>query len=190
MRPLWPLLVLALAAGCRSAPDCTEFQGQPVDPVLLAFLSRARAAHHAADLAESRSDRPRAIDVLREVSDGPLPAGQASEAAEVREVLADTLARLADLQSQQGNHEEALRRIDRGLTLVPTPTYFRGHLYEVRGLAEERLAARLQAQGDATGAVAAKERAFSALEAAMKLQASVIEQSASSKRDAPPAASH
>jgi len=99
------------------------------------------------------------------------------------------LARLADLQSQQGAHDDALRRIDRGLALVPTPTYFRGHLYEVRGLAEERLAARLQAQGDAPGAAAAKERAFSALEAAMKLQASVIERSARTQRDAPTAPS-
>jgi tetratricopeptide (TPR) repeat protein len=185
MRLLGLLLVLVLAAGCRNSPDCTESQERPVDPVLLAFLSRARAAHHAADLAESQADRPRAINVLREISDGSLPAGQASEAAEVREVLADTLARLADLQSEQGDHDDALRRIDRGLSLVPTPTYFRGHLYEVRGLAEERLAARLQARGDAPGAAAAKERALSALEAAMKLQASVIEQSARTKPGAP-----
>ncbi len=177
MRGLRLLAVLALGAACSrgSGRDCAELaQERPVDPTLLAFLSRARAAHHAADAAELNRDPARALRLLGEVSAGPLPPGTAAQAPEVREVLADTLARQADLTSQAGAHDDAEQLIDRGLELVPTPTYFRGHLYEIRGLSEERRAAALQTAGDTAGAELARARALDALERAMKIQASVI----------------
>jgi hypothetical protein len=64
---------------------------------------------------------------------------------------------------------------------VPTPTYFRGHLFEVRGLVEERNAARLERAGDAAQAAQAKARALEAFEAAMKIQAEVIGKGADPK---------
>ncbi len=111
----------------------------PVDPALLAFLSRARSAHHRADLHED--ERPqRAAKALEELIDGPLPEG-GTMLPEVREVLADTHARLADLESRFGKYDAARQHIHRGLELAQEISYFRGHLFEVRGLVAERLAA-------------------------------------------------
>jgi hypothetical protein len=149
-----------------------------VDATLLAFLSRARAAHHLADQAEAAHDLRRAVQNLTQVTDGPLPPGSAAQAPEVREVLADTLARLADLASQLGDNEAAERHLGRGLGLVPTPTYFRGHLFEVRGLVEERNASELERRGETAQAAQAKARALEALETAMMIQAEVIQKRA------------
>jgi hypothetical protein len=140
----------------------------------MAFLSRARAAHHIADQAEASSDLGGAVRALGEVSAGPVPGSTQHPAAEVREVLADTLAREADLVSRSGDDERAGGLIERGLGLVPTPTYFRGHLFEVRGLLEERRSARLKERGDLDGSAAARARALDALDTAMKIQAEVI----------------
>jgi tetratricopeptide (TPR) repeat protein len=160
---LWlGIVALGIAIGashatCKEVDDSTAPRASavPVDPALLAFLSRARAAHHRADLLEE--NRPRAaVEVLEAFLDGPLPQGGTS-LAEVREVLADTYARTADLRSQIGDYATATLHVARGLELAPEASYLRGHLFEVRGLVEERLAGakrqqaqRLLATADAT----------------------------------------
>jgi hypothetical protein len=176
-------LGLTLLGGCsreRDSAACGERDAErPVDSRLLAFLSRARAAHHLADAAEAAHELTRAMAPLMEVVTG---AGKDLDAPEVREVLADTFARLADLESQGGDPIRARGHIEQGLALVPTPTYFRGHLYEILGLVEERRAATLKATGDLPGAVRAEEAALEALETAMKIQAQVIDGTAPPKR--------
>jgi hypothetical protein len=171
--------LLALSAGCskRAEPErCPELQGDaPVDPALLAFLSRARAAHHRADVPEGRGDLPGAIRELEALLQGPLLPGNAPES---REVLADTRARLADLRSRGGDFDRAEADIAEGLRLVPETSYFRGHLFEVRGLSEERRSKALSSAGDAANAELAKNRALAAFQEAMAIQAAVIERSA------------
>jgi tetratricopeptide (TPR) repeat protein len=171
--------LLALPAGCskRSEPErCPEvLGGTPVDPALLAFLSRARAAHHRADVPEQRGDLPGAIRELEALLQGPLLSGNAPES---REVLADTRARLADLRSRGGDYDRAEADIAEGLRLVPETSYFRGHLLEVRGLSEERRSKALASTGDAANAERAKNRALTAFQEAMEIQATVIERSA------------
>jgi tetratricopeptide (TPR) repeat protein len=178
------LLVAALLAlgGCsraeRRSPCQESDTARPVDQPLLAFLCRARAAHHLADQAEAARDLPGAVRALIVVVDGPLPHEEPN-APEVREVLADTLARIADYESQLGDFDAAAGHVARGLERIPpTPTYFRGHLYEVKGLVEERRADALRARGDNAAAEQAKTKALDALETAMKIQAEVIEASA------------
>lgn len=169
------LLSVAACARAREPAPCAEADaGRPVDPALLAFLSRARSAHHLADQAEATADLERAAKALADVVDGPLPGVASDPAPEVREVLADTLARQANLLSQRGDDARASELVERGLGLVPTPTYFRGHLFEVRGLLEERRSARLKERGDLDGSAAARARALDALDTAMKIQAEVI----------------
>lgn len=169
--------VAALACSRREpCPDVDEHP--PVDTELLAFLSRARAAHHAADRAEEREDTASAVRLLRDVASGPFPGGAAERTPEVREVLADTLARLADLESRRGNFDDARAAVERGLELAREPSYFRGHLYEVSGLMWERKSLALRARGDESGAKDASRRAFEQLETAMKIQAQVIAGSA------------
>jgi tetratricopeptide (TPR) repeat protein len=158
-------------AAIATCPDLDA--GRPVDPVLLAFLGRARAAHHAADAHEQGGDLPAAAKSLEALLAGPLPGGSPPP-AEAREVLADARARLADLQSRLGNFDAALREIERGLTGVPQTSYFRGHLFEVRGLVEERRSKALRESGDQAGAEQARQRALEAFEESMRIQAEVI----------------
>lgn len=187
----YPFAVLWLALACaalvggvscaRSEPTaavCGDTDaGTPVDPKLLAFLSRARSAHHLADQAELSENLERASEVLRGLVTGPVPGGDAKNAApEVREVLADTFARIAELESQRGNFDQASKDIDAGLALARETTYFRGHLFEVRGVVEERRSKSLADAGKETEAAAAKKRALDAFEESMAIQAEVIKQ--------------
>lgn len=175
-------IALLLVLACARAPDaerCSDGDaGRPIDTTLLAFLSRARAAHHAADQAEASGNLAQAAELLDAVVTGPLPPGSGANAPEVREVLADTLARTADLKSRASQFDPALADVQRGLQYVPSPNYFQGHLYEVRGLVEERRSAALQQAGDPAGASSARARSLAALETAMKIQSGVIRSAA------------
>jgi hypothetical protein len=144
-----------------------------VDPGLVAYLSRARAAHHVADEHEARGDLSAAALELDRLVTAPRPA-RAEVYAEVDEVLADTHARLADLRSRLSDFDTAARHVQVGLAIARSPTYFRGHLFEVLGLVNERRSAALKSRGDMAGAEAARRRALDAFEQAMKIQDSVI----------------
>lgn len=161
--------------------DCT-CAGEPVvDAALLAFLSKARAVHHEADLAELANDVPKAIAALERLLAGSRPARGAALPPEAAEVLADTHARLADLRSRVGAFAAAQRDVDDGLALAQKPTHFRGHLFEVRGVVHERQAKALEASGDAAGAARAKASAVDAFEAAIKIQDQVIDEALSGR---------
>jgi len=180
---LW--LVGVMLLGCterQTSPDAPPPSSSaesppPIDPALLAFLSRARAAHHRADAFEEKNQLPRALEELGRILDGPRPHA-AQPYVEVGEVLADTRARMADLRSRLGDHDAALRDVEAGLQLAPGQTYFRGHLFEVRGLVEERRAKALSKAGDAEAAEQARERALAAFEQAMRIQEKVIRKAA------------
>jgi len=173
-------LVFSVACARRQAPPpprCeTADAGTPVDPVLLSFLSRARAAHHLADDHESAADLVSATSALERLVLGPLPlpVNDAELAPEVREVLADTRARLADLRSRQGAFQAALADVRAGLEVAREPNYFRGHLLETEGLVEERRAKALESS-DPGAAGAARKRAIDLLEQAMAVQSQVLE---------------
>ncbi len=181
MRLATLLVCCVLLAACkREAPAsrvrCAAVDaGTPVDPLLLAFLSRARAAHHLADEHETAGDLAAAVTPLSQLTAGPLPHENGAQLApEVREVLADTRARLADLRSRVGDFSSALADVRAGLEDATAPNYFRGHLLETQGLVEERQAKALEAK-DPAAAAAARARAIGLLEQAMAVQASVID---------------
>lgn len=181
------LLALALGlGGCKKneppppspCPACTCPDAPPehvVDPALLAFLSQARSAHHAADQHEGAGDRAAALRVLQALTDARRPPGAAPE---VDEVLADTRARVADLLSQAGRFEQADAEIATGLESARDSTYFRGHLFEVRGVVEERREKALRVKGRGQEADQARGRSLAAYEEAMKIQAEVIQKAA------------
>ncbi|MEP7051822.1 MAG: hypothetical protein ABJB12_15770 [Pseudomonadota bacterium] len=173
----------SLAACGRQEPvaaRCNENDaGTPVDPLLLAFLSRARAAHHLADDHEGAADLNAALQPLVELAAGPLPHVSGGELApEVREVIADTRARLADLRSRLGAYDQAISDVQAGLEQARDPNYFRGHLLETEGLVEERRAKALEVS-DPSASKAARQRAIDLLEQAMAVQARVLENSTS-----------
>lgn len=166
---------LAVACSKREAPtDCGE-STRVVDPVLLAFLSQARSAHHIADQREAEGDSAAALRALQTLTAAPKPPGNAPE---VEEVLADTRARSADLLSRAGRFDQAEAEIGAGLENVRRPNYFRGHLFEVRGLLEERREKELRSSGHGQEADQARARSLSAYEEAMKIQAEVIRNAA------------
>jgi tetratricopeptide (TPR) repeat protein len=154
------------------SPACPD-AGRPVDPALLAFLSRARAAHHTADAHEAQERLPQAIETLDKIVKGARPTGEPTP-AEVREVIADTQARIADLKSRLSDFSAAIGELDAGLALVPEPGYFRGHLFEVRGVVEERRAKALRASGATEQAEKAEQRALDAFSKAMDIHEKVI----------------
>jgi tetratricopeptide (TPR) repeat protein len=155
--------------------------GQPVDPALLAFLSKARAAHHRADAFEQSGNLDLSIAELQRVTTGAVPRGDRPY-VEADEVLADTRARLADLKSRLGRFDDALGDVAAGLKLARARTYFRGHLFEVRGLVEERRCNTLAKQGHEVEAQAAKERALKSFEQAIDIQDEVIRKSLSTEQ--------
>jgi hypothetical protein len=162
------------AAAAPAGAACACAGEAVVDPALLAFLSKARAAHHQADLAEDEKDTKRALAALGQITSGPLPGGS-SPPAEVAEVIADARARLADLESSAGDIDAALREIDAGLAYAVTPTHFRGHLFEVKGIVLERRHAALKEKGDSKGAERVKGEAITAFNEAIEIQNKVIE---------------
>lgn len=171
----------SVALGCNRAPapepsasaPCPEVAaGVPVDKVLVAFLGKARAAHHSADLLEDRKDLEGAVRVL----EGLLTPPTTPERPEAQEVVADTRARLADLKSGLGRFEEAARDVDSGMALVKGTTYYRGHLLEMRGLVHERHAKHFRTQGDLAAAKRAEDAALEAFEESMRVQEQVIDQ--------------
>lgn len=189
----WLTLAFSLCVLCATVIACAEREaavsacdgdaGAPVDPTLLAFLSRARSAHHLADQHEQDGQLEAAVTALGKLIDGPVPGGR-EPLPEAREVLADTRARLADLESQRGRFDEAARHVEQGLEQAREVTYFRGHLFEVRGLLEERRAKALRESGDGPAADQAKKRALDAFEQSMEIQAQVIEKAVGEPGDA------
>jgi len=187
MRACALLLLVCFALGAcakRQSEDDCACSERIVDPVLLAFLSQARSAHHKADQQEAAGDKAGALRSLEQLVSSPRPPGSPPE---VDEVLADTQARIADLLSQSGRFDPAEVAIESGLEHAKTTTYFRGHLFEVRGLVEERREKALRANRRGQEADEARRRSLDAYEEAMKVQAAVIAASAPGAPSATPA---
>jgi tetratricopeptide (TPR) repeat protein len=159
----------AHAQGIQPEAACTCPGAPVVDPTLLAFLSKARAAHHQADLVQEDGNLDQAAAVLEPVVALPHPA-----APEAAEVVADTYARLADLKSDAGHFDPALHDVEAGLALAQKPSHFRGHLFEMKGVVLERLYHALDASGDVAGAARAKAQAVDAFKTAIDVQDQVI----------------
>ena len=196
-RPAIALLLVAtvgLAIGCarradptgadRPASTCACEAAPVVDPGLFAFLSKARASHHEADLAEDGGDRAGAVRALERLVDGPAPGPRLPP--EAAEVLADARARLADLRSAGADFAGARRDAEAGLVIATEATHFRGHLLEVAGIVEERRGRALTAAGDLDGAERAFRLAIEAFERSIATQDEVIRRAlgASGKHDA------
>lgn len=160
------LAALPLAGCSRSAPIA-------VDEPVMAYLSRARAAHTEADVAEDEGDRGKAVAALETLLKAPLPH-EGSSIPEVEEVLADANARVADLSIQQRDFPRANRAIEEGLKHVPTDGYYRGHLFEVRGTLKSAEAKAAEAAGRADEAKRLRDEARAALKEAVRLQEAVI----------------
>jgi tetratricopeptide (TPR) repeat protein len=170
--------LLSLGACAKSAPEssnracpCEEGNAKPVDQLLLAWLSKARTLHHLADLAEDEGSIDKAVSHLEQLVGGALPPGQPPEAAEV---MADTYARLAELRTRRGEFARADQDVASGLKFAPAPTYFRGHLLEVRGLTFQKEGDELAKAGKAAEAKAAREKALAASVEAVRIQNDVI----------------
>ena len=180
--PALAFLAILAPAGCakeemRQAPagscSCDEASARPVDTKLMAWLSKARTLHHLADLGETDGGVDGAIAPLEQLVGGPVPPGPSPE---VDEVLADTYARLAELRTRRGDLERAQADVDKGLEHAREATYFRGHLFEVRGLVFEKLSESLAKAGKRAEAEEARQKAMRASVEAVRLQDEVIAQ--------------
>ena len=173
------LLVLASCARDREAGrtlsnqtrPCEEADASPVDQVLMAWLSKARTLHHLADVAEDEGNLEQAIGSLEQLAGGTMPSARHPEVAEV---MADTFARLGELRARRGAYQRAEQDIASGLRYAPGPTYFRGHLLEVRGLVYDKEGRELEKAGKLADAKRAREKAVEASLEAVRIQNEVI----------------
>lgn len=167
------LLGVALVVHCDRGASLESDNATVVDSELLAFLSLARAHHHEANLLESNGDVAGAIVALRKIVDAPKPhPGQ--RFPEVEEVLADTYARIAELDLESNDLTSAQHDVDTGLTHAAEPTYFRGHLLEVSGIIEEAHTAVLVDGGRIAEADKTRAHALALLREAVDVQEAVI----------------
>ena len=170
------VLVLVSNACAQSRPEPPPRHerdgGVAIDQEVMAYLSMARARHHEANLKEE-GDAPGAIAALEELPRAPRPhPGQSVPEGE--EGLADTFARMAELEVAAGDLARASASVHDGMAHAPDPTYFRGHLLEVAGLTEEARAATLRDAGEPAQAAAAKARALDLLHQAVVVQERVV----------------
>ncbi|HEY2514227.1 MAG TPA: hypothetical protein VGI39_25345 [Polyangiaceae bacterium] len=187
MRRLLSLILCAgaLATGCsrsderaptasnRAAEPRTEDGGPAVDVETMAFLSEARALHHEANVKEEADDVRGAIAIVRRIVEARRPH-RGSRVPEIEEVLADAWARIGELELRAGDPERAASAAREGLGHAEAPTYFRGHLLEVQGIAEETRASLLADAGNKPGAAKARAAAMALLEEAVTVQDRVI----------------
>jgi hypothetical protein len=96
---------------------------------------------------------------------------------EIEEVLADAYARLAELRLKVKDVDGASRDANAGLRHASEPTYFRGHLLEALGIAEEERAKQLDAAGKTEEGRQARARAIQLFHDVVGIQSSVIERS-------------
>lgn len=171
-------IALALFACGRtdggSAPDQAP-SAQAVDTSVMAYLSMARARHHEANVQESQGDVAGAIAALSQLAQAPLPH-PGTTIPEVDEVLADTYARMAELELTRDGLDAAAHDVTEGLAHAKNPTFFRGHLLEVQGIIEEARGNRLADAGHADEAAQARKHAVELLREAIGIQESVVQQ--------------
>ncbi len=171
---LWVCFFVAFTAACTKAPPpSADESGSPLDAPLMAYLSMARALHHEATLEEDSGSPAKALAAMDRLLAAPRPAN-ANAIPEVEEVLADAFARSTELAIHAGDLDRGARYAKEGLTHASGTSYFRGHLLEVDGLLEEARVAALRDAGKSAEAEAAKTRAIEKLEAAVRVQQSVI----------------
>lgn len=171
------LVLVLVGAGCsRGSPnslrETPSDAGAPLDVETMAFLSMARALHHEANVLEESGDLRGAATRVERIVQAPAP--RVGTAPEIEEVLADAWARLAELDVRLGDPTKAEEAARTGLLHARAPTYFRGHLLEVQGIAEEARSTNLADAGDAAGAAKARSSAMRLLEEAVIVQEEVI----------------
>ena len=188
----FPWLVLLALVALATLPACrNDDDAPPIDTELVAYLSEARAFHHVANLAEDGGDLEKAANALDRLVAARRPHPE-RKAAEIEEVLADAYARLAELRlkdalkdvKRKGSAASLVSADDavaRGLEHAPEPTYFRGHLLEVRGLLEESRAATFADAGKPQDSKQASDKAVHLFEEVVKIQDQVIQRSLQSK---------
>jgi len=116
-------------------------------------------AHAEADALERSGDLQRAGDLLQDLVSRPVPAGVAPQ--DVRAVLQDTYARLADLALKRGKPADALHSADAGLQLGEAQDVFVSSLRAFRGRALEALGRDAEAAREYEAAQAIAEALLS-----------------------------
>ena len=120
---------------CERQGDRSGALGVAVQSAHASPLGRSgRRRRNSGDGGAASIDK--AIAPLDQLVTGAVPPGNPPE---VREVLADTYARLAELRARRGDFERADKDVTSGLGFAPEKTYFHGHLLEVRGLIYDKL---------------------------------------------------
>jgi tetratricopeptide (TPR) repeat protein len=123
------------------------------------WISESARAHAEADALERSGDLQRAGDLLQDLVSRPVPASVAPQ--DVRAVLQDTYARLADVALKRGKPADALHSADAGLQLGEAQDVFVSSLRAFRGRALEALGRDAEAAREYEAAQAIAEALLS-----------------------------
>ena len=153
----WILAVLAAALGAASAfvgcddpPSDTSDRVRLPDPddaidePLMYALALAKNFHHEAQVYMADGKPDEAIAAVEKILQVRFPDG----AAEGEDVRLDAYAKLGKLHLAQGNREEAMKWVQRGLDAATRDSFFRANLHTVRGEILHADADALAATGD------------------------------------------
>ncbi len=173
------LIAVALfVVACSRSENGTREQApsvQAVDTPVMAYLSMARARHHEANVQEAEGDLPGAITALTQLTQTP-PPHTGTSIPEIDEVLADTYARMAELELMRDGLDAAARDVAQGLTHANDASFFRGHLLEVQGVIEEARGNKFADAGQSEEAAQARKHALDLLRQAISIQEAVVQQ--------------
>ncbi len=168
-------VVLGVAACGKTEQNASsDPSAQVVDNSVMAYLSMARARHHEANVQESQGDIAGALGALTLLAQAPTPHPGAT-IPEVDDVLADTYARMAELELGRDGLDAAARDVGLGLLHAKDATFFRGHLLEVQGIIEEARGNRAADAGNAVEATQARKHAVELLREAIAIQEKVVQ---------------
>ena len=161
------LLFLPALQGCakRQSACCPcPAEGQ-LSKALLLRLAQVRSLHHKADLMLGSDDPGAAIKAVRQI----LQLDLDSRWPEAEEARLDATARLATLLLQQGEADEALQAVDRGLEGPTRESFYLSNLHSVRGEVLEGMVKTLDSTGKKDEARALAREAIAAFEASIAI---------------------
>jgi len=146
----------------RAQRRLTAARNASYDPVLLAFLSRARSAHHSPS-SEAAGTWRRPCAICQQLTQSP----SHPERARGRHGAGDTHARSADLMSRAGRFDQSDAELGAAWK-TPSRSYFRGHLFEVRGARRRTARKALRSKGRGQEADQARDRSLDAYDGSQK----------------------
>jgi len=170
---------VGVAVGCGSRADeegrgrVTELPqpGPELSKELMLGLSLAKNYHHKADVYLMEARVEQAVAAVRQILTIQFPPGS----AEGEDIVHDARARLAKLLVTQGQLDEALVVVDKGIAGTTRESFFVANLHTTRGEVLEARAVQIEDR-DKTAAATARREANASYDKAIAIEKALLEE--------------